>query len=122
MRNLLLIPLLPFLGFVFNFFVGHRLSKAISGGLACLAMFGSFVLAGLAVWPFFGLPPEQRLVEQTVYTWMAAGALTVPFQLRLDSLAALMVLVVTGIGFLIHVYSLSYMEEEIEGEYARYFS
>ncbi len=122
MHNLLLIPLLPFLGFVVNFFLGHRLSKAMSGGLACLAMFGSFLLGVLAVWPFFGLPPEQRLVEQTVYTWIASGALSVPFQLRLDSLSALMVLVVTGIGFLIHVYSISYMEEEVEGEYARYFS
>ena len=59
------------------------------------------------MWPFFSLPPEQRTIEQTVYLWMASGDFQVPFMLRLDTLAAVMTLVVTGIGFLIHVYSLA---------------
>jgi NADH-quinone oxidoreductase subunit L len=122
MHNLLLIPLLPFLGFLVNAFLGRRLSKGVSGGLACLVMFASFVATVAAVWPFFSLPPGQRVVEQTVYTWFSSGTLQVPLMFRLDTLAAVMTLVVTGVGFLIHVYSTSYMHEEIGSEYARYFS
>jgi NADH-quinone oxidoreductase subunit L len=119
---LLLIPLLPFLGFLVNLFVGRRLAKSVSGGLACLALLGSLVVGAVEFWALLGRAPHARLIEQTVYTWMAAGDLHVPFTLRFDPLGALMVLVVTGIGFLIHVYSLAYMHDETDWEYARYFS
>ncbi|MGE3842356.1 MAG: NADH-quinone oxidoreductase subunit L [Vicinamibacterales bacterium] len=122
MNSLVLIPLFPFVGFLVNAFLGRRLSKSVSGGLACLAMFAAFMVTVVSVWPFFGAPPDQRLVEQEVFSWIESGDLHIPLTLRLDSLAALMTLVVTGIGFLIHVYSTSYMHEEVEGEYARYFS
>ena len=54
--------------------------------------------------------------------WLPSGDLQVPFALYLDPLSALMILVVTGIGSLIHIYSVGYMHEETDGEYARYFS
>jgi len=117
---LLLIPLLPFLGFLVNAFVGRRLSKSVSGGLACLAILASFAVSALSVWTLLGTP--SGALDQVGFTWMSSGRLHVPFSLRLDHLSALMILVVTGIGSLIHIYSTGYMHEETDGEYARYFS
>jgi NADH-quinone oxidoreductase subunit L len=117
---LLLIPLLPLAGFVVNAFFGRRLSKPVSGGVACLAMIASFGISAGLVW---GLVSEGTgAIETTVFEWIASGSLRVPFALRLDHLAALMILVVTGIGSLIHIYSTGYMHEETDAEYARYFS
>jgi NADH-quinone oxidoreductase subunit L len=117
---LLLIPLLPFVGFVINASLGRRLPKSVSGGVACLAMILAFLVSLTVSWPFlFG---EGHAVEQNVFTWLASGNLQVPFGLRLDQLSMLMILVVTGIGSLIHIYSVGYMHEETDSEYARYFS
>ena len=119
---LLLIPLLPFLGFLINLTLGKRLAKSASGGVACLAMFGAFLVSAWSVWSLVQMPPGERGVVQQVAPWIESGSLLVPFTLRLDPLGALMILVVTGIGFLIHVYSTAYMHEERDSEYARYFS
>ena len=117
---LLLIPLLPLAGFLVNAFFGRRLPKSVSGGLACLAMIASFAVSALSVSAMRSAP--SGALEQTVFTWMSSGMLHVPFTLRLDHLAAVMILVVTGIGSLIHIYSTGYMHEETDAEYARYFS
>jgi NADH-quinone oxidoreductase subunit L len=121
---LYLIPLLPFLGFVFNLTIGRRAPKAVSGLVATGAMAGAFGVAATAVWTLLGLEPDGgvRAVQQTVYTWIGSGTLQVPLAFRLDPLASVMVLVVTGIGTLIHLYSTAYMHEESDSEYARYFS
>jgi NADH-quinone oxidoreductase subunit L len=119
---LALIPLFPFVGFVINATLGRRLSKGISGGLASGWMLGSFVVSVLVVWQLAGLPAEERVIDQTVYTWLASGDFTLPLAFRLDPLSALMILVVTGIGSLIHIYSTAYMHDETDSEFARYFS
>ena len=119
---LALIPLLPFVGFLINASLGRRLSKAVSGAVACGAMLGALLVSATAMWQLVQHPAAERVVEQQVFTWIASGNLTVPLSFRLDPLGALMILVVTGIGFLIHVYSTAYMHEESDGEYARYFS
>ena len=119
---LLLIPLLPLVGFLVNAFLGSRLSKTASGSIACGAIFASFGVVVLAVRPFLFGAGDAPAVEQQVFTWIQSGAFLAPFALRMDQLAALMVLVVTGIGSLIHVYSTAYMHGEPESEYARYFS
>ncbi len=119
---LLLIPLLPLLGFLVNASAGRRLAKAASGGVACAAMVGSFGLAIVSVWRLAALPPESRDISQTVFTWITSGDFVANFTLRLDPLASLMILVVTGIGSLIHIYSTAYMHEESDAEFARYFS
>jgi NADH-quinone oxidoreductase subunit L len=85
-------------------------------------MLASFVVSGLVVWQLAGLPPEERVFDQTLYTWIASGDFVLDLTFRLDPLSAVMILVVTGIGFLIHVYSVAYMHEESDAEYARYFS
>jgi NADH-quinone oxidoreductase subunit L len=117
---LLLIPLLPFVGYVVNAFVGRKLPKSMSGGLACLAIIGSFAVSAASVWSL--VTGGAHAMEQTVYTWLPSGDLQIPFELRLDPLSSLMIVVVTGVGSLIHVYSLGYMHEETDSEYARYFS
>jgi NADH-quinone oxidoreductase subunit L len=118
---LTLIPLLPFVGFLVNAGLGRRLSKTVSGGLACAVMFGSFGLALVAVRTLWSAPAVTGFTE-TPFTWIDSGDFVVPLALRMDPLAAVMTLVVAGIGALIHVYSIGYMHDEVDGEYARYFS
>jgi NADH-quinone oxidoreductase subunit L len=117
---LVLIPALPFAGFLVNALAGRRFAKSVSGGVACAAMIASFVVSTLSVWRL--LSASEGAIEQRVFSWITSGDLDVEFALRLDPLAALMILVVTGIGSLIHVYSTAYMHEEPDAEYARYFS
>src|SRR5262245_55979088 len=119
---LLLIPLLPFLGFLVNASFGRRLSKAAAGAVACAAMIGSLLVSAAAVWRLAALAPEVRTIVQRVFTWISSGDFSVAFTLRVDPLSAVMILVVTGIGSLIHVYSTAYMHEESDSEFARYFS
>ena len=88
--------------------------------MACLAIIGSFVVSVLSVMTV--LSTAEGFVEATAFSWMASGDLQIPLRLRLDHLSSLMILVVTGIGSLIHIYSTGYMHEESDGEYARYFS
>jgi NADH-quinone oxidoreductase subunit L len=119
---LLLIPLLPFLGFLLNAGGGRRLAKSAAGTIACAAMLGSFAVAALAVRELLGLPPGSRATAQPVFDWISSGAFNASFNLRLDPLSAVMVLVVTFVGSLIHLYSTAYMLEERDPEFARYFS
>ena len=112
-----LIPVLPLLGAAFLGLLGRRLAKGAVTAVALAAVAGSLVLAGLAFWAVLGAP--GRRLEFTYLDWMAAGTLRVPFGLVFDPLSATMALVVAGIGALIHLYSVGYMEEE--PGYARYF-
>jgi NADH-quinone oxidoreductase subunit L len=119
---LLLIPLLPLVGFLLNASFGRRLSKGASGAIACGVMLMSFAISAAAVARLVGMAPENRVLVQHAFTWITSGDFSVPIALRLDPLSAVMILVITGIGTLIHVYSTAYMHEETDSEYARYFS
>ena len=119
---LLLIPLLPFAGFLLNACFGRRLSKTVSGGIACATIAGSFALSLASVWNLLSRNPESQAIVLDVGSWIRSGDFDAALALRLDPLSAVMILVVTGIGALIHVYSTAYMHEEPAGEYARYFS
>ncbi len=121
---LVLIPLLPLVGFIVNATLGRRLSKAASGAIAVGAMGLSFGWAVAAVWRLLNITPVAgvRSLDEIVYSWVTSGRLNIPFELRLDPLAAVMILIITGIGTLIHLYSTAYMHDENDGEYARYFS
>src|SRR5580765_8247903 len=83
-------------------------------------MLAAFAVSVSAVLTMRGTP--DRAIEQTVFTWIASGDLQIPLTFRLDHLSSLMILVITGIGSLIHIYSTAYMHEETDSEYARYFS
>jgi NADH-quinone oxidoreductase subunit L len=119
---LALIPLIPFVGFLINVSVGRRLSKSVSGGIAVAAMLGSFAVSGIAFVQLVRLPAESRAIVQRVYDWIASGSFDASVTLTVDPLSSVMILVITGIGALIHIYSTAYMHEERDSEYARYFS
>ncbi len=107
--NLLwLIPALPLAVAFVNLFVGKRLGRW-AGVLATLAVVASFAVALAAVSALLGLPVQERLVISDLGDWISVGAFTVGADLRLDVLSATMILVVTGIGSLIHLYSIGYM-------------
>jgi len=116
------IPLLPFLGFLVNAGLGRRLTKAQSGAVACGAVIASFAVSVAAVWNLLGRDLESRLIVERSFDWIRSGDLDIEFKLALDPLSAVMILVVTGIGSLIHIYSTAYMHEESDAGYARYFS
>jgi NADH-quinone oxidoreductase subunit L len=119
-----LIPFFPLAGFLFNATIGRRLSKNVSGLVATGAMGLSFGVSAAAVWRLLQLEPVGgiRAFEDTVFTWISSGGLEVPLSFRLDPLAAVMILIVSGIGALIHLYSTAYMHDETDSEFARYFS
>ena len=115
-----LIPLSPLVGALVNAALGYKLGRRFVN-LVAPAMVGlSFVAAVGAVWNLAQLAPDTRVVEQLLYRWAAVGDWQVNIVLRLDALSAVMILVVTGVGFLIHVYSAEYMGED--ESYARYFT
>ncbi|MBI4542588.1 MAG: NADH-quinone oxidoreductase subunit L [Gemmatimonadetes bacterium] len=113
--------LLPFLGFLVNgalAFVGPRRTRLISivGVGSVAAAFGVAVLVFLAV---LGAHPDEPYVR-SFWTWMPAGDLAVRAALQVDQLSVVMLLVVTGVGALIHLFSVGYMGED--PGYARYFA
>ena len=111
---LLLILLLPLLGGVFNACWGSRLPRSWPAIIASGAVIGSF-LATLGCWS-----GAAQGVRTTLFTWLESGGFTAQVGLLFDPLAALMVLMVTGVASLIHLYATGYMEEEID--HARFFA
>jgi NADH-quinone oxidoreductase subunit L len=121
--HLWLIPLLPFAGFLINGILGRGLPKWLVTAIAIaapLASFGLVLNAALGVLGFIPAAGSLPFTETCPLPWINAGLLHIDFSLVLDQLSLVMLLVVTGVGFLIHVYSVGYMSDD-EG-YARYFS
>ncbi|HUX37300.1 MAG TPA: NADH-quinone oxidoreductase subunit L [Rectinemataceae bacterium] len=115
---LCLIPALPLLGFLATGLFGKPLGRAVSGWIATLATAGSFALA-LAL--FIGHPDGfAAILDQRLFDWLPVAGLNLSFGLQLDPLALIMTLVVTGVGALIHLYSIGYMHDD-EGA-PRFFS
>ncbi len=118
-----LIPLLPFAGFLLNGILGTRLPKWLVTTVALVAPLASFALVLNAARSIFGNGPAFGFlpyIETCPHPWISIGALHIDFSFVLDQLSLVMLLVITGVGFLIHIYSVGYMGHE-EG-YARYFS
>ena len=117
---LYLIPLLPLLGAAVNGLVGRFLPKAWLYAVALLVVLLSFCIGLFAWFEVARLPGESAQLRQIVYTWFSVGSLRVDLGLTFDRLSGTLVLVVTGVGFLIHLYSVGYMDED--PAYWRYFS
>jgi len=99
------IPLIPLLASVVNLFWGRALGKKTAGALACAAVGASFALAVYVFWQL----SATTIFRDLVYAWIESGSFQVNLSFQVDVLTAVMLLVVTGIGFLIHLYSLGYM-------------
>ena len=115
-----LMLLFPALGTLIIALFGTRLGKRVISWLAPGMVLLSF---GVAVWMFvtmLGLPAEERSHEVVLWQWMVAGNFQVNIALLLDQLSITMALIVTGIGFLIHVYSVGYMHDD--ARFPRFFA
>ena len=106
-----LIPALPLAGAAVNLFFGKRLGR-LSGVLASVTLGAAFLLCALLVQDLMALPGDGRLVVRHLFDWISVGNLTVAADLRLDQVSAIMILVVTGVGTLIHVYAIGYMHSD----------
>jgi NADH-quinone oxidoreductase subunit L len=115
-----LILLLPLLGFVVLGLFGRALSRAVISVIACGVVLAAFGAAVADFASMLATPASQRVADSTLWTWVASGTLTINFSLLSDPLSAVMLLIVTGVSFLIHVYSIGYMEDD--PGYWRFFS
>ena len=114
-----LVPLIPLAIATCNLFLGRRIGR-LAGILAAGAVALSFVFSLVLVVDLLGLPPEARVRITHFFDWISVGRFSVGADLRLDVLSAVMILVVTGIGLLIHVYAIGYMEGD--PRYGRFFA
>jgi NADH-quinone oxidoreductase subunit L len=113
-----IIPALPLLGFLIISLNVNRLSKGAAAGIACGLMLVAFVLTAASYMSFMLLDPHQLNVD--LFTWISAGNFTSSFGFQIDSLSWTFMMVITGVGFLIHMYSIGYMHDD-EG-HNRFFS
>jgi NADH-quinone oxidoreductase subunit L len=119
--QLWLIPILPLLGFLLNGLFGKRLAKPVINAIAIGSVLLSFlwVVKTLNALGVFSGGLEQTYKEH-YYTWIQSGALNISVDFAIDRLTAVMLMVVTGVGTLIHIYSVGYMSHE--GGYYRFFA
>jgi NADH-quinone oxidoreductase subunit L len=115
--NLWLIPLFPLIGFLINGLFGRRLTKQIVNTVAVGSVAVSFAYV---LWVVSSLYPIPAPHSESYFTWIQSGTLRIGFDLTVDRLSALMLFIVTGVGLLIHIYSIGYMGHE--GGYHRFFS
>ena len=121
MQQLWLIPLLPLAGFAINGLFGRRLSKPVINAVAVGSVLLAFlwVLKSLSALGAFSGGLEETHVEH-YFTWIQSGALNISVDFAVDRLSAVMLMIVTGIGTLIHIYAVGYMSHE--GGYYRFFA
>ncbi|HRK73714.1 MAG TPA: NADH-quinone oxidoreductase subunit L, partial [Rhodothermales bacterium] len=104
-----LIPVLPLLGFLINGLVGKKMGKSIVGALGTGTIASSFLFT---VWLFIALLGDPEPIECVLFTWLNVGNLHVEIGFLVDRLSVWMMLVITGVGTLIHIYSIGYMHED----------
>ncbi|GAB4261835.1 NADH-quinone oxidoreductase subunit L [Deferrisoma sp.] len=115
-----LIPFFPMVGALVNGLFGRKLPKGLVATVACGSVFLSFLVSVGAFFSLKALPPAERVFEQVIFEWIASGTTKVTLGYLLDPLSCVMILVVTGVGFLIHVYSVGYMAHD--PGFSRYFT
>jgi len=120
LTHLWIIPALPLLGAALNGLFGGRRPKRWINGVALGTTGLAFTATLELVREFWRLPASQIPWIRSYFTWIAAGNLRANFALQVDQLTVVMLLVVTGVGWLIHIYSTGYMAHE--GGYSRFFS
>ena len=119
-NHLYLILVLPLVGFLINGLGGKKLGERAAGYIASAMIGLAFVMSLAAFFELLKLDPQHRVIEREYFSWLVAGDMSVPFGILLDPLSAVMILVVTGVAFLIHVYSIGYIRGDAGA--TRYFS
>jgi NADH-quinone oxidoreductase subunit L len=104
-----LIPVLPLAGFVINGLGRNTLSKGIIGAIGSLLVLVAF---GLSITAFFQIKQSGVPIEVTFFDWISVGDFKIPFSFLVDQLSSIMLLIITGVGFLIHLYSIGYMHDD----------
>jgi NADH-quinone oxidoreductase subunit L len=119
--NVWLIPLFPLLGFLINGLFGKVIKEEkVIGVIGSIALFASFIVSTVTLGNLLTLPAGDRVHNVVLFTWISSGTFRADAAFLIDPLSCVMLLVVTGVGFLIHVYSIGYMHGE-EGFY-RFFA
>jgi NADH-quinone oxidoreductase subunit L len=120
MLDLWLIPLWPLLGFLANGAFGRRVGRSAVAKIACGSVGLSLLASIRAVWDLLDLPQGARRVEQVAAPWIGVGGFQADWGFLLDPLSAVMILVVSGVGLLIHVYAVGYMHDD--RDFSRFFT
>ncbi len=116
--ELILIPLLPLAGFLLNGLLRNYLSKGLAGIIGSGTVLGSFILSIAA----FMQVKAGNIAIVEYFDFIKTGSLHIPFAFQVDQLTAIFLLIITGVGFLIHLYSTAYMHDEKPHHFARYFA
>jgi len=114
-----LIPLLPLIGFLINGLGRKHLSKSLVSVIGSGVILASFAMS---IWVFMQVKGMTTPYVAHYFDFIKVGDLKIPFAFQVDQLSSLFLLIITGVGFLIHVYSTSYMHKEKQEHYGRYFS
>jgi len=115
-----LVPFIPLLGFLINGLLGKSIGKRAVSWVACGSVFLSFLVALKIFSEILNFPAFERFFQKTVFAWIVSGNLSANVGFQIDPLSVVMMLVVSGVGFVIHLYSVGYMWEEVG--FSRYFS
>jgi NADH-quinone oxidoreductase subunit L len=115
-----LIPVFPAIGFMINGFFGRSLGKKVVSWVGPSAIGLSFLTSILIFFELIGKPPSERLFEKVIFDWVVSGSFQTVIGYQIDPLSILMALVVTGVSFFIHIYSVGYMHDD--PGYTRYFT
>ncbi len=113
-----LVPLIPFIGFIINGLGRNKFSKGLIGFIGSSVIFISFLIS-IVIFFQLGADPVKSH-EVFLFDWISAGALKIPLSFLVDPLSSIMLLIITGVGFLIHIYSTGYMQDD-EG-FGKFFS
>lgn len=113
-----LVPLFPLAGFLINGLGRNKLSKSLTGIIGSGVILASFIVSVVL---FFDVKAGHAGVVK-LFDFISAGDLQIPFAFQVDQLSSLFLLIITGVGFLIHLYSTAYMHEESSMHFARYFA
>jgi NADH-quinone oxidoreductase subunit L len=119
-QPLYIIPLFPLIGFLINGLLLGRLPKSVISTIGCGSVLLSFIFGVKYFFNLLSLPESARVIESVAFSWIPSGQFHVNFGFLFDPLSAVMVLVVSGVSLIIHVYSIGYMHDD-KG-YGRYFT
>jgi len=113
----------PIAGLLINMIIGRKLGERVTGAIACFAVGAAFIIAILQ---FIALQAVPEGVRVPVADWIMIGKLFVPWALKIDTLSVTMMLMVTGVSTLIHIYAVGYMHDDVRfqgdpGRYTRFF-